>query len=391
VQKPECVVELGNKVTPKHDAATVGSDGVVAFNTESATGGVCLLEQDATLTTLQPRKDLAGRTFRAGVFLVDSEGPHVSQAPAVPPSTCASSDLDTDDEAHIAVDLTQGGSVTRTPLRNVILPNQGLIAHLCRTPDQTIDSVVWGGTRGLSTTSANNQGTQKDREAAQLVPTNVVVQEFRFAPRQPGSADLTITYEDGTPPKPVILPAIELEVDALYWGSVRLGLGTLFDAGQNWQSYSIQTFAGSAQPEIRQAHSGVGFEIVSGFAPYLFDVLTCPGHGRSYTGGCNRWVAPYIGFGVVGTAPEGVQALSSFHAGLEFEFSKSFSIAVTVAIRRMQALTNGYVVGSPVTAGMSVQDVTRDAWSPGVGVIVNATPAFLQFAMPSGSGGGSGK
>jgi hypothetical protein len=233
-----------------------------------------------------------------------------------------------------------------------------------------------------SSTIANDQRTPAGAPQAEGVKP-VDVSEFRFSPRQSGNADVTVTTGSGT--STTTGPVVELDVDTLYWGSVRLGLGTLVDVGNNWKSYSITTIAGSRQPEITETRDPVAFEIVSGFAPYLLDLL-CSGHGRSYTGGCNAYFAPYLGFGVLGgSTNQGVQGLTSAHLGVELEFSKTFSIAATAVLRRTRGLNSGYEPGSPVTSGMSVADVTSNAWSSGFAIVVNATPAFLQFATGSGT------
>src|SRR5262249_1836853 len=90
---------------------------------------------------------------------------------------------------------------------------------------------------------------------------------------------------------------------------------------------------------------------------------------------------PYFGFGVVGgAANQGVQALSSFHSGLEFEFASNFSIAATFVLRRTRALLPGYTAGSAVSLGTTIDAITHDSWRPGFGLVINASPSFLQFA-----------
>jgi hypothetical protein len=208
-----------------------------------------------------------------------------------------------------------------------------------------------------------------------------VVSVTPFAPRQPGTADVSVTIDSAK----TAAYSLELQVDTLYWGAVRFGLGTLI---ANWNGYALTTFAGSTQPEITSAHTLVAFEIVNGFAPYLVDILSCPGHGRSQTGGCDRWFAPFIGYGLVGASSQGLQGLSSFHAGIEFEFAANFSVAADFVLRRTTGLSQGYVVGSPVTLTATLGDVTHDVWQPGFGLVLNATPSFLQFATGSGAASG---
>lgn len=283
-------------------------------------------------------------------------------------------------EAVVEVDLPHG-SVVRAPSRNVLRPNQGLIVRVCHLPDETV-SVEWNGSRGLTRSSVEADIMHDGGSTAKVQKPPAVslpVSTLRFPPRQPGSADLKISSAASGKTAELKL-TVELEVEKLYWGAVRFGLGTLFDVSSQWQSYEIATFAGSRQPEIRETHSAVAFELVSGFAPYLIDLAACHG-GRSQTGGCNAYGAPYFGFGVIGAAPnQGVQGLSSFHAGFEFEFASNFSIATNFVLRRMRTLTDGYRPGSPVTAGMTIDGVTGESWLPGFAIVINATPSFLQFA-----------
>jgi hypothetical protein len=337
--------------------------------------------------------------FGAGVFVgafVAASGVLGADVPApappnAPPTTCPSLSGPKDD-AYVYFDAA-GAGVLQAPPRNVVLPNQALTVDVCSTTNQAV-AVAWAGSPGLTISAQTNVQIQPSlRVGVPLTsPPSVRVSRTRFEPRQAGQANLTVSVTNTSTNTTTQMP-IELVVDGLYWGSVRLGLGTLFDVGNSWRSYSLATFAGSEQPEIRGDRDALGFEIVSAFAPYLLDVLFCPGGGRSYTGGCDWRIAPYLGFGMLGagTAQGNLQALTSFDAGLEFEFANSFSIALAFALRRTKALDAGYSIGSPVTPGMTIDDVTHDQWLPGAEVVVNASPAFLQFATGSGSSGnGSG-
>jgi hypothetical protein len=209
----------------------------------------------------------------------------------------------------------------------------------------------------------------------------LAISRLTFPPRKAGPADLRVFDGGDSSGKAAI--EVQLEVEPLYWGAVRFGLGTLFG---DWTSYEVATFAGSRQPELRRLRDTATFELVSGFAPYVFDLGS---GGRSHTGGRNAFVAPFIGFGVIGVAPDkSLQGLSSFQIGLELEVASNFSIAATFAYRRTRELAGGYERGTPVATGTSVDDVTVDAWAPGFGIVVNTTPAFLQFATGSSTGGG---
>jgi hypothetical protein len=394
-----CLNTLGIKPT----AATIDSSTKprMTFADTTASGTIHSMDSDGRIDRPLTDFQVAGTqtaVVAAGILFSDTAGYYPlrqltsAQTPAPNGQSggagaasiepCPKWDAPDDGNANVYVDLPRG-SIKQAPPRNVVLPNQGLTVVVCYERGQTI-TVAWGGTRGLTVSTSANANAMQARIEGSNPPTPIALSEQRFSPRQSGSADVTIKAKGADAPDDPM--TVELEVDTLYWGAVRLGLGTLFDLGQNWHKYSATTFAGSLQPEISQAHDTVGFEIVSGFAPYLLD-LFCPGGGRSFTGGCNLHFAPFVGFGVLGTgtAGGGVQALSSVHFGLELEFAKSFSIALTGVARRTQALNNGYAAGSPVTGSMTVTDFTHDDWKPGLGVVVNATPSFLQFALGSGT------
>jgi hypothetical protein len=196
---------------------------------------------------------------------------------------------------------------------------------------------------------------------------------FTFPPRQVGTADLKLFDTDDLSAKPAM--SFELEVEARYWGAVRFGLGTLFG---RWKSYDIGTFAGSRQPQVRETSEGAAFELVSGFAPYVFDLGS---GGRSQTGGPNMHLAPFVGFGVLGVSPDkGIQGLSSFHLGLEYEVANNLSIAATFVYHRSRQLAMGYTPGAPVAVGMTADNVTTNSWERGFAIVINASPSFLQFA-----------
>jgi hypothetical protein len=120
-------------------------------------------------------------------------------------------------------------------------------------------------------------------------------------------------------------------------------------------------------------------------------VFDLPRGGRSQSGGPNVHFAPFIGFGVLGASPDqGLQGLTSVHVGFELEVASNFSIAATFAYRRVRRLAPGYEPGSPVAMGMEADSFTTDGWEPGFGLVVNASPSFLQFATGKSSSGGAG-
>lgn len=397
-----CTATLGLTAVP----VTIDSNAILSFDGAPRTGKVSALDSAGKLVDIDSLKAVETQSVASekGILFADGKdgnGSHwhlpstikpvsTTGTPAAQVAPCTNWPQDTADHnnALVAIDLPLG-SVVKAPPRNVVLPNQALTVVVCHERGQQV-TVQWGGTRGLTSVGTNDAThaaplTQSESivEAPPVKTTPVDYSVTRFSPRQPGTADINLTIGSDKAPS---VPAIELEVDTLYWGSVRFGLGTLIDVGNNWKSYSVTTMPGSRQPEIAEQRDPVAFELVSGFAPYLFD-LGCPGHGRSYTGGCNSYVAPYLGFGVLGgSTNQGLQALTSAHLGLELEFSKSFSVAATLVLRRTKCLNSGYQPGSPVTIGMTVADVTSNTWSTGLAIVVNATPDFLQFATGGGIG-----
>lgn len=299
------------------------------------------------------------------------------------PTECSYADAK---EGDVVIDLNRR-SVIQNPSRNVIGPNEGLTVYVCPEPSRPVN-VTWGGARGLTTAQITGQNTSDTVDKSKLLAVAAQPKpkpiRFTFAPRQPGTADLKLFNTDDITGKPAM--SFELEVEPRYWGAVRFGLGGLFG---KWNSYEIATLSGSRQPEVRETPNGANFELVSGFAPYMFDILAYG--GRSETGGKNLYIAPFIGFGVIGTsADKGIQGLSSFHAGLEFEVAQNLSIAATFVYHRGRQLAAGYTPGAPVAAGMTVDNVTTDSWNRGFAIVLNASPSFLQFATGDSSSKKSG-
>jgi hypothetical protein len=104
-------------------------------------------------------------------------------------------------EAHIDIDVIAQSTVYAPP-RNTIRPNQGIIVRVCHARSDTVEVSV-GGTRGTSTPATNNATTVtpaaatppagSDGGTPQVTTAEDVVSVWHFAPRQPGSADVTVT------------------------------------------------------------------------------------------------------------------------------------------------------------------------------------------------------
>jgi hypothetical protein len=395
--KPACVDGLGLptlKLTRSDNTKKYQLDRVDITEENAAVvseaGPVSFQDLSNPLTFGGKKVVIATKEGKAGLVTGVTIDPPPGKPDAAPPKSCGFLDRTSFNrvEAFVQIYLPTR-STWHVPPRNVMRPNQGLTVEICHRRSENV-SVEWGGERGLTQPSMVAAGQaptlySADVSGAPPVTEPVVMSTFSFSPRRAGSADIkvTTTASSGDGDAPASNPhVVELQIDSLSWGSARFGVGTLIDVNNQWKTYQIATMAGSSQPEIRQFNSAMGFELVTGFAPYLFDDLIWG--GRSQTGGGNTHLAPYFGFGVFGAAlNQGTQAFSSFHLGLEIEFFTNFSVATTVAIRRTPVLADGYRPGSPVAPTQSVGDVTGDGWHPGFGIVINASPDFLQFATPA--------
>ena len=298
--------------------------------------------------------------------------------------------------------------VVRVPYRSVARPDRGLVVHVLTEPGMEV-TVTWGGTRKLTRpgvtppkkAQAGEEAAERaaeEQDVVQLVPSSIT-----FSPRAPGQADVTVEVKPSTPAVAAAAPAagagaaapaanakgklsVELEVDELSWGAVRFGFATVFGEAATAR-YEIRSAAGAEQAEIALADDpAMNIEAVLGFAPYIFDLWAYG--GRSETGGPSAYLAPYIGFGVLGQGAAGVEAFGSLHVGLELGITSSFSIAGTAVWRKITELQDGYRVGSPVDAGTTF---TTDGTGFGFGLILNVSPDFLKFATPSSTGNSDSK
>ncbi len=281
--------------------------------------------------------------------------------------------------------LCAGANVVFAPPRNTIPQNQGLVVRI-RHESSAVATATWGGQPGLreltlaNTPAAPNQPFDRSGKPVPPPPVDHAVSSFAFPPRLAGEADVDVSL--ARQDKSTSTAHIQLLVEALSWGAARLGFGALFGDAVS-RTYQARTVAGSSQEEIVLADDPrLGWEAVIGFAPYLLDIVGCDGHGRSHTGGCNYYVSPYFGIGVIGQSPGGVDSFRSLYLGLELEFASSFSVAATAVWRKVDTLAGKYVVGSPVQPGT---DFTQSATGFGFGLVLNATPDFFQFDKKGGS------
>lgn len=273
---------------------------------------------------------------------------------------------------YVCVDLAAGTSVVRAPSANIIAPNESLVL-VVRHPSGEIVVANMGGEQGLTIPSVpkDDKTAQAENDPPEPKPT-YATSIFRFAPRKSGSANIAIKTHTGDPSKLTERLTVEIEVDQRFWAAARTGIATVFG---DYKGYEVITFEGSQQPQINERSVPVQFEAVLGFALYPEAFGGCG--GRSYTEGCNSHVAPYLGFGVVGQTYKSVSAFTSFHVGLDIEFTRNISLAVTAVARRHQYLVEGYTVGSPVSAGSEA--FLENGFAFGGGLVLNGTPDFLRF------------
>ncbi len=310
----------------------------------------------------------------------------------------------------VCIDLAgDGAEIISGPSRNVFTVNTGLVVYVRHPSSSTVKATLAGKeavaalTPNVPTAQSPSRNPRALKEVedggtqdASAVPPALVMSTFRFSPRAAGDAPLTITWTpqqagktpDGGPSQ----ITLDLQVESVNWGAVRLGVGTVFGNAVS-PSYELRSFAGSSQSEVALSDKpNVGFEGILGVAPYVLDIVACPGHGRSFTGGCNFYVAPYVGFGILGQSATGVQSFDGIYLGGEIAFSSTYSIALTWVDRRITELSSGYSEGSPANVGTQF---TRTGSGRGFGLILNITPDFFSFSTPaktpSGEGGQGGK
>jgi hypothetical protein len=281
------------------------------------------------------------------------------------------SDADEDDLAIVCVDLINGQSVRSAPRHNVLAPNQAVAVVVRHDPAEKV-MVDLSGERGI--TSRIVQSTTK--AARPRPPPNVHYSASRFSPRKPGSADLEVKIENSGAEVPVL--ELELEVEEHYWGAVRFGVGTVLG---DFHGYDITTVADAETAQIRESDIPVQFELVTGFAFYPEAIKG----GRGYVAGPNWYWSPYIGFGLVGQSAKDITAFTSFHAGIDFEFARDFSLAATFVLKSTRVLSDGYSPGSPIDAATAEDRFTEASFVPGGAIVFSASPSFLQFATGNGN------
>lgn len=258
------------------------------------------------------------------------------------------------------------GKLTRLPGDTaddfVVVPNRKIHVFVRGWADKT-PVVSMTGTAALSDTVLE----QNIPQAGDCIPP--IDRTYDFAPRASGQAPvLSVKFmsDDGKTEESSV--NLELIVETLYYGALRLGLGLGF--GEFDHGYAAQKLNGSPVSEVVQTSTNnVDLEIVLGFAFFGW-------WGRSYAHGDVVHPAPYIGLGLLATG-NSLQVMRAAYAGVELELGKNFSIALTGVARFVQLLPKGSIVGSPVPDGALP---TRLGVGFGGAIIFNLAPEFFKFA-----------
>jgi hypothetical protein len=321
------------------------------------------------------------------------------------------------DHELVCVDVSASwASTKRAPPNNVMRPNRGFLLVVRHQPYDKIGVTV-GGTRGLTianvevpgegaagqTESDESRGDEKRTQRGEAPVEKRCRTTLPFPPMKAGSADITLEINDTRPdskaePGHHVVP---LEVDQAFWGSVRLGISGFYSFGGG--SYEARLAPGSDQLQIYQSEvPSAGFELVVGFAPYLIDLhwggrfyasrwrietsseFTANEEAAAditYRRSGNAYVAPFIGFGVVGMSGAEAVPFGSLYLGWEMEFARHFSVAIAYTLHRVTRLATGYEIGSPVDA---TTNFTETGPGHGIAIVLNGSPSFLQFARSGG-------
>lgn len=264
--------------------------------------------------------------------------------------------------------------------RHTLAPNQSVRVVVQYEKGGTV-AIELGGKEGLFTPSdkdlvnppSTGPAVQGEKNEDDSTPDIVTVDQ-EFAPRLPGVANLTIRYKK-TEAAAEEVHTVELIVEQTYLGAVRLGLASVWHAVD--RGYEARSVNGSKQKEIAATSKQyVDAEFVLGYSPYI--------GARGYTTACYpHCFEPYVGVGLLAQgSSSALETLKSIHAGLEWEPTPNFAIALTGALRRVNRLADGYKIGAPV--GDDVPTQTKIEW--GIGLVLNLSPEFFRIAKGASTG-----
>jgi hypothetical protein len=256
---------------------------------------------------------------------------------------------------------------------HILRPNRAMRVFVLHPIDAKV-SIALGGDEGVFVPGDRDQVSQKDdgeTHAEKEIAPDFAIEEQEFAPRLPGTANLSVTVK--RPGQDEEVRVVEFLVEQTYVGAVRLGVAVVFGGAVD-RDYESRAVSGSQQSEVvATSTQDANLELVLGYSAYLTP--------RSYAN--TNWLRfePYVGIGLLNDGPTGLETLKSLHAGIEWEPTPNFAIALTGVVRRVNRLQDDLRVGSPVSGSIP----TGETIGLGAGVVFNLSPEFFRVARSSGS------
>lgn len=262
----------------------------------------------------------------------------------------------------------------------VLPPNGQTVIRVIRRRDASVD-IALGGVPGETEIRIDGKVVAGPSSATVSSPTRAyhvkgfTIYEARFVPRTTGYAPITLS------PREDEKHVIEMLVPNLYAGAVRVGIagiGFLDEHGYERRG------ATAAQPGtvLDGGARAVSLELVVGYAAY-WEGFT-QRRGRDYV---RKWktfaaprFAPYVALGITGLSHSGNETrarwLRSFYVGLEWEPVANVSLAVGLALSRVDTLADGLRVGGPVGADDRLVDTEV---RPGLFFALNLSPELFKL------------
>jgi len=269
--------------------------------------------------------------------------------------------------------------------KDELLPNTEFVVAVIARRDVAVHVATKGKAGDYIPVVMNAPGGTTNAKPSEVLtgqtPNPFELACFRFAPRLPGDATITVkTGTVGDNGKETQSEGVDFDllVRNAYAGALRVGLGSVWGAKEGL--YSTRGFSGGASTSIVENPSSVASsELVVGYAPFIGDYWFSTAGGRTYgRDGTPLWArfAPYLGFGVLSAGSTGVDWFRSIHLGVEWEAAPNFSIAATFVLHRTSTLAPGLTVGGPAPDSGSL---TATVYRPAFGIVLNVTPDLFRF------------
>jgi hypothetical protein len=243
------------------------------------------------------------------------------------------------------------------------LPNHSLTVYVVLpstdgTRPTYLSSVTATPNAGTSPPGIVPASTTAKLGAAVGAGATCVVDEYVLAPRPAGPFTVAASLTDKAG-KAIAgsSHAIELVVETVYIGAVRVSLGLSFPT-VGARSWSVRSTSGGGTAIYEDAYSPAVFEVMAGYTAFFASAT-----GRKLA---HLRVGWYSGLGVVSSTPPSgnLTVFDAAYTGLEFS-GAGFSLQFLAGIRRDTVLANGFQVGSHVS-GTSVPTTTTFDFAPGI-------------------------